>query len=144
MHQIMQQDLAEINVQAEIQTREVAAFFDFMTQENLKTDTTPTVWTMGMSGVDPDYMYFLWKQPGFMSMGVNDELDALLTEQRKLTGEARAAKIQEAEKFLLTNGYAIPLVSPGWNWLMASSAKVEGFKLGHMVSLIFNDTKISE
>lgn len=144
MHQIMQQDLAEINIQAEIQTREVAAFFDFMTQENLKTDTTPTLWTMGMSGVDPDYMYFLWKQPGFMSMGVNDELDALLTEQRKLTGEARAAKIQEAEKFLLTNGYAIPLVSPGWNWLMASSAKLEGFKLGHMVSLIFNDTKISE
>ncbi|WP_442580332.1 ABC transporter substrate-binding protein [Mesorhizobium sp. ASY16-5R] len=144
MHQIMQQDLAEIHVQADIQTREVAAFFDFMTQENLKTDISPTVWTMGMSGVDPDYMYFLWKQPGFVSMGINDELDAMLTEQRKLTGEARVAKIQEAEKYLLTNGYAIPLISPGWNWLMASSAKVDGFKLGHMVSLIFNDTKVSE
>lgn len=144
MHQIMQQDLAEIHVQAQIETREVAAFFDFMTQENLKTDIVPTVWTMGMSGVDPDYMYFLWKQPGFINMGVNDMLDALLIDQRKLTGEARAAKIHEAEKYLLNQGYAIPLVSPGWNWLMASTAKVEGFKLGHMVSLILSDVKIAD
>ncbi|MCL4067209.1 ABC transporter substrate-binding protein [Pseudomonas sp. GX19020] len=144
MHQIMQQDLAEIYVEAEIQTREVAAFFDFMTQENLKTDIKPTIWTMGMSGVDPDYMYFLWKQPGFVSMGVNDTLDAILVEQRRLTGEARAAKVQEAEEYLLSNGYAVPLVSPGWNWLMASSARVEGFKLGHMVSLVFNDVTLAD
>ena len=144
MHQIMQQDLAAIGVEADIQTREVAAFFDFMTQTNLKTDIKPAVWTMGMSGVDPDYMYFLWKRPGFVNMGINEQLDQILTEQRALTGEARAKKIQEGDRYLLENAYAVPLLSPGWNWLMASSAKIEGFKLGWMVSLIFNDVRVSD
>jgi ABC-type transport system substrate-binding protein len=142
MHQIMQQDLAAINVQAEIETREVAAHFDHMSAENQRTDGEPAVWTMGMSGVDPDYLYFLWKRPGFVNMGLNEELDKMLEEQRKLSGEARAAKIHDSEKFLLENNYALPLVSPGWNWLMASSANVEGFKMGFMVSLLFNDVNV--
>ena len=144
MHQIMQQDLAAINVQAEIETREVAAFFDHMKGENERTDGAPAVWTMGMSGVDPDYLYFLWKRPGFVNMGLNADLDALLEEQRKLSGDARAAKIHEIEKYLMENAYAVPLLSPGWNWLMASSAKVDGFKMGFMVSLLFNDVTIAQ
>ena len=144
MHQIMQQDLAAINVQAEIETREVAAHFDHMTTENQRTDGEPAVWTMGMSGVDPDYLNFLWKRPGFVNMGLNEELDKLLDEQRKLSGDARAAKIHESEKYLLENAYALPLVSPGWNWLMASGANVEGFKMGFMVSLLFNDVSLKQ
>lgn len=141
MHQIMQQDLAAIGVDAEIETREVAAFFDYMAGYNQKTEGEPAVWTMGMSGVDPDYLYFLWKQPGFVNMGVNADLDAMLEAQRELSGDARAAKIQEIERYLMENGYAVPLLSPGWGWLMASTDKVDGFKMGHMVSLLFNDVK---
>lgn len=144
MHQIMQQDLLAINVQAEIETREVAAFFDHMSVVNEKTDGEPAVWTMGMSGVDPDYLYFLWKRPGFVNMGLNEDLDAVLEEQRRLSGDARAAKIHEAEKYLMENAYAIPLLSPGWGWLMASGAKVDGFKMGFMVSLLFNDVTVAE
>jgi len=144
MHQIMQQDLAAIGVQADIETREVAAFFDYMKGVNERTDGEPAVWTMGMSGVDPDYLYFLWKQPGFVNMGLNPELDGMLEKQRKLSGDARAAKIHDIEKYLMTNSYAIPLLSPGWGWLMASTSKVQDFKMGFMVSLLFNDVTVSE
>lgn len=144
MHQIMQQDLAAIGVQADIETREVAAFFDYMKGVNEKTDGEPAVWTMGMSGVDPDYLYFLWKRPGFVNMGVNADLDTMLDEQRKLSGDARVAKIHDIEKYLMTNAYAVPLLSPGWGWLMASSAKVDGFKMGYMVSLLFNDVTVAK
>lgn len=144
MHQIMQQDLAAINVEAEIETREVAAFFDHMKGENDRTEGEPVVWTMGMSGVDPDYLYFLWKRPGFVNMGLNADLDAMLEEQRKLSGDARAAKIHDIQKYLMENAYAVPLLSPGWGWLMASTAKVDGFKMGFMVSLLFNDVTVAQ
>jgi ABC-type transport system substrate-binding protein len=142
MHQIMQQDLAAIGVDADIETREVAAFFDFMKGVNERTDGEPAVWTMGMSGVDPDYLYFLWKRPGFVNMGLNPRMDAMLEEQRELSGQPRAEKIHEIERYLMQNAYAIPLLSPGWGWLMASTAKVDGFKMGFMVSLLFNDVTV--
>lgn len=144
MHQIMQQDLAAIGVDAEIETREVAAFFDYMKGVNEKTDGEPAVWTMGMSGVDPDYLYFLWKRPGFVNMGLNADVDAMLEEQRQLSGDARAAKIHDVEKYLMENAYAVPLLSPGWGWLMASTSKIDGFKMGFMVSLLFNDVKVAQ
>lgn len=144
MHQIMQQDLREIGVNAEIESREVAAFFDYMTQANLQEGGKPMLWTMGQSGVDSDYLTYLWRKPGFVSMGIGEPLDTLLTEQRALSGDARVAKLQEAQKYLLENVYAVPLVSPGWNWLWASTAKVDGFATGFAASLYFNDVTIAE
>lgn len=44
----------------------------------------------------------------------------------------------------MENAYAVPLLSPGWGWLMASHAKVDGFKMGFMVSLLFNDVTVAE
>lgn len=144
MHQMMQQHLLQIGVEAELETREVAAFFDHMSQENMRTDGTPVVWTMGYSGVDSDYMHSMWHTPGFVNMGLGGEVDAMLEEQRRLTGDARVEKLQEVQKYLLENIYAVPLVSPGWNWLWASSDKIEGFKTGFVASILFNDVKIAE
>ena len=144
MHQIMQQDLAAVGVQAELETRDLGAFYDYMGGVNKRTDGTPAVWTLGMSGVDPDYLYYLWRRPGAANMGLNSELDEILDEQRKLSGDARAAKIHEIEKYLLRNTYVVPLLSPGWGWLMASNSRVKDFKMGFMVSLLFNDVTISE
>jgi len=141
MHEIMLQQFESVGIEATIEQREVAAFFDHMSGENERTDGPPVVWTMGMSGVDPDYLYFLWHTPGFVNMGLNEEVDAMLEAQRGLTGEARVEAIQEIHRYLLENVYAVPLLSPGWGWLMASSADLEGFKMGHMVSLIFNDVQ---
>ena len=144
MHQMMQQHLAEIGVEAELETREVAAFFDQMSQENLRTEGMPVLWTMGYSGVDSDYMTVMWQRPGFVNMGVGEELDTMLAEQRMLTGEARVAKLQDVQQYLLENIYAVPLVSPGWNWLWASTDKVDGFKTGFVASIIFNDVTIAK
>lgn len=144
MHQMMQQHLAEIGVEAELETREVASFFDHMSQENMRTEGEPVLWTMGYSGVDSDYVTVMWQQPGFVNMGVGEELDTMLAEQRMLTGEARVAKLQDVQQYLLENIYAVPLVSPGWNWLWASTDKIDGFKTGFVASIIFNDVKIAE
>ncbi|MBY3537568.1 ABC transporter substrate-binding protein [Rhizobium laguerreae] len=144
MHEIMQQDLAAVGVQAEIETWDVAAFYGHMSDVNARTDGPPAILTMGMSGVDPDYLYFLWRRPGASNLGLNAELDVMLEEQRKLSGEPRADKIHDIQEYLLTNTYAVPLISPGWGWLMASTAKVNDFKMGFMVSLLFNDVTVSE
>lgn len=141
MHQMMQQHLAEIGVEAELETREVAAFFDHMSQENMRTEGEPVLWTMGYSGVDSDYMTVMWHTPGFVNMGLGAEMDAMLQEQRRLTGEARVEKLQEVQKYLLENIYAVPLVSPGWNWLWASNDRIDGFKTGFVATILFNDVK---
>ena len=96
-----------------------------------------------MSGSDPDYLYFLWRQPGFVNMGINDALDEMLEEQRALSGDARSEKVKSIHRYLLENSYVVPLVSPGWNWLMVSNSDVSGFKWGWMASLLFNDVTIN-
>jgi peptide/nickel transport system substrate-binding protein len=141
MHQIMQENLKEIGVNARIETRELAAFFAHMADENKRTEGAPFIWTMGMSGNDPDYLYFLWHTPGFDNMAIGKELDFLLEEQRKLTGDARVKKINEINRYLLDNAYCIPLLSPGWNWMMASKSDVVGFKHGFITTFILNDVK---
>ncbi|MBW9116831.1 ABC transporter substrate-binding protein [Rhizobium cauense] len=144
MHQIMQQDLAAVGVQAEIETWDVASFYGHIAELNTRTEGTPSILSLGMSGVDPDYLYFLWRRPGASNLGLNADLDIMLEEQRKLSGDDRARKLHEIQKYLLTNAYAIPLVSPGWGWLMASSSKVHDFKMGFMVSFLFNDVTVSD
>ena len=141
MHQIMQQHLADVGIEVEIETREVAAFFQHMTGENTRTDGEPVVWTMGQSGSDPGYLHLLWRTPGLFNMGLNEDLDAILDAQSELFGEAREAKLKEAQHYLLENAYAIPLVSPGWNWLMASKANLDGFRHAHTAELRFNDVR---
>lgn len=142
MYQIMQQDLDAIGVKAEIDARESTSFFSLLAASNASADGVPTLWASGISGVDPNYLYFLWKRPGFVNMGINAELDALLEDQRVLAGAARADKIHEIERYLLVNSYMVPLLSPGWSWMMAYSARIQGFKMGFMASILFNDVEI--
>jgi ABC-type transport system substrate-binding protein len=144
MHEIMVHDLAQIGVEVELESRDPAGFFAYMNDVNQQVEGEPAVWTTGMDGVDPDYLYFLWRRPGFVNMGLNPQLDELLDEQRHLTGDARVAKLREIQRYLLEQVYMVPILSPGWGWLMASSKRVQGFKTGFMVGLIFNDVKMAE
>lgn len=143
-YQMMQQDLAEVGIEAEIDTRDPSSFIEQISGLNVASDGKPALWTFGISGVDPDYLYFVWKRPGFANMGINEELDALLEQQRRLSGTTRSANIHEIEKYLLGKQYMIPLLAPGWSWLMAYSPRVEGFKMGFMASQYFNDVKVAE
>jgi peptide/nickel transport system substrate-binding protein len=140
---VMQQQLAAVGIRARIETRQFATWVDYMSKKNLESTGEPAIWTMGMSGTDPDYLVFLWQPPGYAGAGVDDPaLQNLLTRQRALTGDERAQTILEAEKYLLANAYEIPLWSPGWFWLAASRSNVTGFKQGYMVMPVFNDVKL--
>lgn len=142
-YQIMEQDLAAIGVKAKIQALEPTTFFHMLATANASDEGEPALWVSGVSGVDPNYLYFLWKRPGFVNMGIDAELDGLLEAQRALSGAARAEKLDEIQKYLLQKGYMVPLLSPGWSWLMAHSTRVQGFRMGFMASLIFNDVEVA-
>jgi ABC-type transport system substrate-binding protein len=140
---LMQQELKAIGVNAKIEQRQFASWVDYMSTKNRETTGTPAIWTMGMSGPDPDWLVFLWQPPGYAGQGVDDpQLQKMLIEQRALSGAARAAKILEIEKFLLTNSYEVPLFTPGWFWLAASKSNVAGFKQGYTGMPLFNDAKL--
>ena len=144
-HVIMQQQMAEVGIEAEMEVRQFAAWVDHMSVVNDSTEGTPVVWTMGMSGMDPDYLVFLWQRPGYANQGIEDPvLDQMLRDQRALQGEARKAKLLEIQQFLLENAYEIPTWSPGWFWLQASKSNVKGFRQTHMVTPIFNDVTIED
>ena len=140
---VMQQELQAVGVNAKIEQRQFATWVDYMSGKNRETTGTPAIWTMGMSGPDPDYLVFLWQPPGYAGQGVDDPaLEKMLTEQRALSGSAREAKVLEIQKFLLANAYEVPLFSPGWFWLVASKSNVTGFKQGFTVMPLFNDVKL--
>jgi ABC-type transport system substrate-binding protein len=140
---VIQQQLKAVGIEAKIETRQFATWVDYMSKRNRETTGTPAIWAMGMSGNDPDYLVFLWQPPGYAGQGIDDPaLHKMLIEQRALSGEARAQKILEIQKFLLTNAYWVPLFSPGWFWLVASKSDVEGFKQGYMTMPVFNDVKL--
>jgi peptide/nickel transport system substrate-binding protein len=140
---VIQQQLKAVGIEAKIESRQFAAWVDYMSKKNRETTGTPAIWAMGTSGNDPDYLILLWQPPGFAGQGIDDPtLQKMLVEQRALSGQARAQKILEIQKFLLTNAYQVPLFSPGWFWLVASKSDVEGFKQGYMTMPIFNDVKL--
>lgn len=144
-HVIIQQQLREVGIETQIEERQFAAWVDHMSKVNDMTEGTPTLWTMGMSGVDPDYLVFLWQRPGYASQGIDDPvLDKMLLEQRALSGATRVAKLHEIQKFLLENAYEIPTYSPGWFWLSASKSNLEGFFQIQVAMPVFNDVKIGK
>jgi len=140
---VMQQQLATVGVNVKIEQRQFATWVDYMSGKNQETSGTPAIWTMGMSGPDPDYLVFLFQPPGYAGQGIDDpELQKMLVDQRALSGEARAAKILDIQKFLLTQAYEVPLFTPGWFWLATSKSNVTGFKQGYNVMPLFNDVKL--
>lgn len=140
---VIQQELKAIGIDAKIETRQFATWVDYMSKKNQETTGTPAIWTMGMSGTDPDYLVFLWQPPGYAGGGIDDPtLQKMLVEQRALSGEVRAQTILAIQKLLLTKAYEVPLFSPGWFWLVASKSDLEGFKQGYMTMPIFNDVRL--
>ena len=140
---VMQQELKAVGIDAKIETRQFATWVDYMSKKNQETTGTPAIWTMGMSGNDPDYLVFLWQPPGYAGQGIdNPELEKMLVEQRALSGQARTQEILKIEQYLLSNAIEVPLFSPGWFWLAASKSDVTGFKQGYMTMPIFNDVKL--
>ncbi|WP_165491129.1 ABC transporter substrate-binding protein [Lichenihabitans psoromatis] len=140
---VMQQQLAAVGINVKIEQRQFATWVDYMSGKNKETTGTPAIWTMGMSGPDPDYLVFLFQPPGYAGQGIDDPvLQKMLVDQRALSGAEREAKILDIQKFLLVNAYEVPLFTPGWFWLATSKSTVTGFKQGYNVMPLFNDVKL--
>ena len=143
--EVIQQQLSDIGVKSSIEYTGWGEFRTSIQERNLATEGTPVVWMGGMSGVDPDYVVFLWTFPGGpQNQGIDDAgLQQLLLDQRTTTGTARLEVLNEIQKFLLENAYEVLLVSPGWSFLTLYKSNVEGFQRKHVVIPIFNDVKIN-
>ena len=142
---IIQQQLKESHIDAKLNIHQWAGWTEAMTAANSRTSGTPAIWSVGMSGTDGDYLVFLWGLPGAQGAGIDvPEFQQMLVDQRALTGDARIAKLHEVQKFLLEGGYEIPLFSPGWFWLSASSAKVNGFFQIQVAMPVFNDVTLGD
>ena len=142
---IIKQQLAEVGITGEIQGRQYGVFVDWMSEELKKTEGTPMIYTHGWSGMDPDYLRHIWASPGYMNGGIADPvLNKMLLDQSTMLGDPRRDKLQEIAKYVLENGYEIPLVSPAWFWLQASKSNVKGFVWAHMVTPMFNDVTIED
>ena len=110
--EVVQQQLKDIGVKSSIEYTGWGEFRTSIQERNLATEGTPVVWMGGMSGVDPDYVVFLWTFPGGpQNQGIdNADLQQLLLDQRTTTGAARLEVLNEIQKFLLENAYDLQVV----------------------------------
>ena len=99
---------------------------------------------MGWAWFDPDILYALFHSPGWVDGFSSPELDTMLEEQRTLTDrDARLAKIDEIQQYILENAAMVPLFSPGWNWILASPTSVQGFQFAPFNRALLYDVSIA-
>ena len=53
--------------------------------------------------------------------------------------EQRMESIQEVQAHLLQQAVVVPVYTPGWLWIYATTSHVDGFKLGPFSRPLFND-----
>lgn len=131
MLQMLQNQLAQVNIKANIEVMDIGTLNARDTQENEKTEGPGYMDLMGWTWFDPDLLYLLWHSPGAYKGFHTPELDALLEEMRTTVDpEARKEVVKQAFKILLEEAGQVPIYTPGWSWLYAVSAKTPGFKIG--------------
>lgn len=142
MLEVFQNQLAQVGIQAGIEIMDIGTLNARVQQENLRDGGPGTMDLMGWTWFDPDILYLLWHSPGAYQGYNTPELDALLEETRTTSDpEARLAVVQEVMRHLLEEAVHVPVYSPGWLWMYATRADVEGFKLGAFDRPLFNDVQ---
>ena len=143
--EVFQAQLAEVNIEADIEIMDIGSMNARVRQENEKTEGKASMDMMTWSWYDPDILYALWHSPGAYRGYNTPELDKMLEATRTLTDpDERKAMVHEVFKHLLENGVHIPLYTPGWEWVFAVRPEVEGFQVAPFVYPIFADVKLGE
>ncbi len=131
MLQMIQNQLAQVGIEASIEVMDIGTLNARDTQENNREDGPGYMDLMGWTWFDPDLLYLLWHSPGAYEGFHTPELDAVLEETRTAIDPAeREAAVQEAFRILLEDAAQVPIYTPGWLWLYAVSADTPGFTIG--------------
>ncbi|MBB4120362.1 ABC transporter substrate-binding protein [Martelella radicis] len=131
MLQMLQNQLAQVDIVANIEVMDIGTLNARDTQENEKTEGPGYMDLMGWTWFDPDLLYLLWHSPGAYHGFHTPELDALLEDMRTTVDpDAREEVVHQAFKILLEEAGQVPIYTPGWSWLYAVSANTPGFKIG--------------
>ncbi len=143
MVQVFQSQLAEVGIDASIETMDIGSLNARVKQENERTTGTSTFDMMDWAWFDPDILHQLWHSPGAYSGYQSEELDELLQATRTTidTDERREA-VEEAMAYLLENAVHVPLYTPGSLWVYATRTEVEGYKVGPFNRPLFNDVRL--
>jgi peptide/nickel transport system substrate-binding protein len=143
MVQIFQSQLAQVGIDARLETMDIGTLNARVKQENERTTGTSTFDMMDWAWFDPDILYQLWHSPGAYSGYQSDELDALLeTTRTTVDPDERQAAVEEVMEYLLTNAVHIPLYTPGSLWVYATRQEVQGYKVGPFNRPVFNDVRL--
>jgi peptide/nickel transport system substrate-binding protein len=143
MVQIFQSQLAQVGIDARLETMDIGTLNARVKQENERTTGTSTFDMMDWAWFDPDILHQLWHSPGAYSGYQSDELDSLLeTTRTTIDPDDRQEAVEEAMEYLLTNAVHIPLYTPGSLWVYATRQEVQGYKIGPFNRPVFNDVRL--
>jgi len=127
--QMIQEQMNAVGFDVTLETMDIGTLNARVKQENTTAEGNGFLDMMGWAWFDPDILYALFHSPGWVEGYSDPALDALLEEQRVTTDrEARLAKIDEIQQFVLEQGGMVPLYSPGWNWILAAQSSLQGFQ----------------
>jgi peptide/nickel transport system substrate-binding protein len=143
MVQIFQSQLAQVGIDARLETMDIGTLNARVKQENERTTGTSTFDMMDWAWFDPDILHQLWHSPGAYSGYQSDELDTLLQATRTtIDPDERQEAVEEVMEYLLTNAVHIPLYTPGSLWVYATRQEVQGYKIGPFNRPVFNDVRL--
>ena len=142
--QLIQNQLNQVGFDVKLETMDIGSLNARVKAENNTTDGGGFFDMMGWAWFDPDILYALFHSPGWVDGFSSPELDTMLEEQRTLTDrDARLAKLDEIQKYILENAAMVPLFSPGWNWILASPQSVQGFQFAPFNRALIYDVSIA-
>ncbi len=142
--QLIQNQLNQAGFDVKLETMDIGSLNARVKAENNTTDGGGFFDMMGWAWFDPDILYALFHSPGWVDGFSSPELDTMLEEQRTITDrDARLAKIDDIQKYVLENAAMVPLFSPGWNWILASPTSVQGFQFAPFNRALLYDVSIA-
>ncbi len=141
MLQVFQNQLEQYEAfNVDLEVMDIGTLNARVKQENNKESGPGFIDLMGWTWFDPDVLYLLWHSPGAYEGYNHPELDRLLDETRTtLDRDERREVVQQVFEHLLTNAVHVPVYTPGWLWLYATSEDTQGFRIGPFNRPLFND-----
>ena len=137
---VFQEQLKEVGIEADVDLMDISTLNARVKLENQRKTGRGSMDMMGWAWYDPDILYALWRSPGAYEGYNHPELDEWLEKMRTtIDTDQRMAAIKEVQAHLLQQAVVVPVYTPGWLWIYATTSDVEGFKLGPFSRPLFND-----